>query len=125
MKKTAKEILSDISGYSVDELKDRCSEPLIQPYDAELVAVSFAAQEVEEATKWVSVEERLPEMIEKLNYTRNVHAWCDNKLMIMCLCKIKSKYLWANCYNDPDGDGELDDKYEVTHWQPLPTPPKP
>ena len=79
MKKlTAKEDLSDISGYSVEELRDRCIEVLIQPYDAELTAVKFAAQEVAEATKYLYTDKDVRLIL--LNYNLDCISAGENLL---------------------------------------------
>ena len=62
--------------------------------------------------EWIPVEERLPE--EKVNciiYYR--HAYCDN-----------DDY-WAigMCFYDGE-KFQLNPAYKVTHWMPLPNPPK-
>ena len=102
MKKlTAKEVLSDISGYSVEELKDRCTEVLIQPYDAELTAVKFAAQEVAEATKQNEVSRK-------------------NELF--------AAYLTGQCDHRDRSFGYAGRTFESWYndnIQPLPQPPKP
>jgi len=70
---------------------------------------------------WISVKKRLPELIEGKDYSENVFAWCNNQLMVMTLSYLpddngKWFFLWANCYGNIDGDSEVDDDYEVTHW---------
>ena len=65
-----------------------------------------------EKTKWISVEERLPE--EKVNcIVHYKHAYCDNDdYWAIGIC----------CY-----DGEkflLDPAYKVTHWMQMPEPPE-
>jgi len=76
---------------------------------------------------WVSVEDRLPEIIEGKDYSENVFAWCNGKKMIMCRTWVdgepESGYVWANCYDDINGEGIWDENYSPTHWQPLPSPP--
>jgi hypothetical protein len=32
---------------------------------------------------------------------------------------------WANTYGSVCGDGELDDEYAITHWQPIQIPEPP
>ena len=62
--------------------------------------------------EWISVNDRLPE--EKVNcIVHYKHAYCDN-----------DDY-WAIGICFYDGEKfQLDPAYKVTHWMPLPTPPK-
>jgi len=79
--------------------------------------------------EWVSLNRTSPNLIEGKNYSENVLAWCNNELKVMCYCYIDSEddeergYVWADCNYDINGDAEFDDDYDVTHWQPLPSPP--
>ena len=62
--------------------------------------------------EWISVEDRLPE--EKVNcIVHYKHAYCDN-----------DDY-WAIGICFYDGEKfQMDWSYKVTHWMPLPKPPK-
>ena len=62
--------------------------------------------------EWISVDERLPE--EKVNcIVYYKHAYCDN-----------DDY-WAIGICFYDGEKfQMDWSYKVTHWMPLPKPPK-
>ena len=62
--------------------------------------------------EWISVDERLPE--EKMNcIVHYKHAYCDN-----------DDY-WAIGICFYDGEKfQMDWSYKVTHWMPLPKPPK-
>ena len=62
--------------------------------------------------RWILVEERLPE--EKVNcIVYYKHAYCDN-----------DDY-WAIGICFYDGEKfQMDCSYKVTHWMPLPEPPK-
>ena len=62
--------------------------------------------------EWISVNERLPE--EKVNcIVHYKHAYCDN-----------DDY-WAIGICFYDGEKfQMDWSYKVTHWMPLPKPPK-
>ena len=62
--------------------------------------------------EWISVDDRLPE--EKVNCIVNYkHAYCEN-----------DDY-WAIGICFYDGEKfQLNPAYKVTHWMPLPTPPK-
>ena len=71
-----------------------------------LIANGITVQE------WVSVKERLPQ--EKVNcIVHYKHAYCDN-----------DDY-WAigMCFYDGE-KFQLNPAYKVTHWMPLPVPPK-
>ena len=79
--------------------------------------------------KWISVGEKLPEIRDD-NWSDNVIAWCNNRLHVMAYGYIDEGdegrgYVWANCYNDIDGDPLWDDNYKPTHWMPLPVAPQP
>ena len=65
-----------------------------------------------EKTKWISVDDRLPE--EKVNcIVHYKHAYCDND------------GYWAIGICFYDGEKfQLNLAYKVTHWMPLPEPPK-
>ena len=62
--------------------------------------------------EWISVKDRLPE--ETINcIVHYQHAYCDN-----------DDY-WAIGFCCYDGEKfQLDPAYKVTHWMPLPQPPK-
>ena len=62
--------------------------------------------------EWISVDDRLPE--EKVNcIVHYKHAYCDN-----------DDY-WAIGICFYDGEKfQMDWSYKVTHWMPLPKPPK-
>lgn len=76
---------------------------------------------------WISVKDRLPD--------ENVPVWCCSDSLhpfIGGYVYVDNEgYAWTNCYRSfyfHDGkwkadDFEWDDQYDVTHWQPLPTPP--
>ena len=62
--------------------------------------------------EWISVDDRLPE--EKVNcIVHYKHAYCDND------------GYWAIGFCFYDGEKfQLDQAYKVTHWMPMPQPPK-
>ena len=82
-------------------------------------------------SKWISVEDGTPEMLEGENYSKNVFAICKelHGLQVFCYCYNPSEtdnergFFWANCYQNIDGECEFDDNYTITHWQPLPEKP--
>ena len=78
---------------------------------------------------WINVVDALPEINEEMDSSDNVLAICDGKLCVMAYSYIddgedNSGYEWCNCYGDIYGDTYFDDDYKVTHWMPLPKPPK-
>ena len=79
--------------------------------EVSLDALSMAISALEK-TKWISVNERLPE--EKVNcIVHYKHAYCDN-----------DDY-WAIGICFYDGEKfQMGLSYKVTHWQYLPQPPK-
>ena len=77
---------------------------------------------------WISVEDRLPEMITGKEYSENVIVWLNEERKIMNYALLPDDnnnlcYAWCMVYDGLDGDAEFDDNYYPTHWQPL--PPKP
>ena len=79
---------------------------------------------------WIDVKTQLPEVVKNKASSKNVLAWCNGQLMIMCYAWVDEDdqrgYAWMNCYGDLTGDyAEFDDDYQPTHWMPLPEKPKP
>lgn len=88
--------------------------------------------------EWISVKDRLPKYLEGKEYSANVLGLCKGYkdiyyISIFNVCIVDytedgHQYAWARlsqCFGDlRDADCEWDDDYEVTHWQPLPEPPK-
>ena len=60
-------------------------------------------------TKWISVKERLPEV------EANVLAYIGYGCIVVC---------WLTYDGYWQGPARIFDKDEVTHWMPLPEPPK-
>ena len=98
------------------DVKEKLVELLIStigltPTDAEIYANDFIAHGVT-VQEWISVDDRLPE--EKVNcIVHYKHAYCDN-----------DDY-WAIGICFYDGEKfKFDPAYKVTHWMPIPEPPK-
>ena len=80
---------------------------LTAPHTVEdLIAHGVTVQE------WISVDDRLPE--EKVNCIVHYrHAYCDND----------DYFAIGVCFYDGE-KFQLNPAYKVTHWMPLPQPPK-
>lgn len=65
----------------------------------------------EETEGWISVDDRMPEVGQFYNYSDNVLVW-DGQF-------IRNSCWW------PSLKGWNDDEDNITHWQPLPQPPRP
>lgn len=86
---------------------------------------------------WISVKDSLPDYIEGKDYSENVlgmYQVGENSCMgifnifIVGHTANGHTFAWARldrCWGDlRDSDLEYDDDYKVTHWMPLPAPPK-
>lgn len=110
----------------VDNLANRINQP--HYLEIELRKVFFAGVKFcQEKNNWISTKIALPELLPNENYSKNVLAFCNGQLMIMCYCYNPSEddsengFFWANCNGQIDGDAEFDDEYDVKFWQPLPS----
>ena len=66
--------------------------------------------------KWISVEERLPEL------ETEVLVWCGK---FVCMAHYGRADSYEPVFWDYDCEGCRDELYpKVTHWMPLPEPPK-
>ena len=84
-------------------------EKVVEPYD---FIADFLIHSGVTVQEWVSVKERLPQ--EKVNcIVHYKHAYCDND------------GYWAIgiCFNDGE-KFQINPAYKVTHWMPMPEPPK-
>ncbi len=77
---------------------------------------------------WIDVRDRLPDLSEVNSFSDNVLTWCKGELHLMCFGLIKGEdggWVWCKIYDcaNMNGDGEFDDNYYPTHWQPLPQAP--
>lgn len=83
-------------------------------YQAEFDLIAYVERLEAKQPKWISVKERLPEK-RGIYLAHIVHHNCKND-SYWCVC--------VEYYNPEDGWTSLSDLYEVTHWMPLPEPPK-
>ena len=84
-----------------------------------------AAHQILEATKWISVKERLPELYQNvLVHYYNPHCVEPHNFAVAYRQNgldefIPGKYIWHVDSSPLELDGT-----DVTHWMPLPEPPK-
>ena len=105
-----REKLIEILKTKYDHFCDQCGINKDSKYTENLVSYLIANGVT--VQEWISVDERLPE--EKVNcIVHYKHAYCDN-----------DDY-WAIGICFYDGEKfQMDWSYKVTHWMPLPKPPK-
>lgn len=76
-------------------------------------------------SEWISIKDELPELLAGEDYSENVLASNGKKLYVMALFHDADGWSWGNCYGFINGNAQMDDDYSnITHWMPLPTPPK-
>ena len=99
------------NGVTVQENVEISDELLKQLKNAP-ITICKEEPSIELVQEWISVDDRLPE--EKVNcIVHYKHAYCDN-----------DDY-WAIGICFYDGEKfQLNSAYKVTHWMPLPEPPK-
>jgi hypothetical protein len=126
LEQIAKEYAKRMNGVNVNELFPNTDETIGEIGAKDFIeGYNYAKAE----SGWINAIDEQPELINNENYSPNVLAVCNGKLMIMCYCYNPSEddnergYFWANCYGNIDGEAEFDDDYEVTFWQYLPELP--
>jgi len=80
----------------------------------------YAIELIREKLRWRDAEKELPELLPDENFSKNVFAKIkgSEEVQIMCLyVDDLGNELWTNCYGDINGDGILDDDYEVVAWK--------
>ena len=102
----------------------------MRPIDADALKASFeedghlsgyieefigSAPTLDLAPKWISVKDRLPPYIGKKILVVNGHG---NIKMLAFWKKVGSNWTWLDC------DGHFNHTNDITHWMPLPEPPK-
>lgn len=115
------------------ELSDKCkvAASCLTYNDTEKEAVAKhllleASQELRRAqaqqSQWISVEERLPEMFQKV-----LGIYGGSLCAFMRIGGEDAEWCWAICSGDMYDECyyDADDDYHVTHWMPLPLPPAP
>jgi len=122
-KENQKELLSEMMREDeedgVYELTKDDLEELLNESEKEIN--SFQKDNQLRESERISVEEILPEL------DKQVWAWVEGYKKPQLFLRTyvdNGGWFWANCYNEIDGDGHIDDEYEVTHWQPF-IKPKP
>lgn len=101
--KKVKELARALCNFSANTICPDCADDcFFKEYARRAVAKGWCRQ-----SEWISVEERLPERTGKyLVFTYNGRLYIGDFIDHYC-----------------DGNPQFDD-YKVTHWMPLPEPPK-
>ena len=117
------EILGEFTLYP-SKMKNVWMPQVIEKLADHLIANGVTVQEQE----WISVDEKLPEVVSIHKRYRNT---VKKSIRVLCVCvqksgktMVKEGYCeWYNDYPEPRWQipGTID---EVTHWQHLPQPPK-
>lgn len=123
---------TDLTGACVEAQSDKVSEYIARKIQA--VDMAIAALKEQDVTdknvgnKWISVEARLPEII---TTTETGNITYKRSIRVLCACKQASgkrmvKEGFAEFLNDcPDPNWKIPGTIDcVTHWMPLPEPPK-
>ena len=100
-------------------------EKVVEPYD---FIADFLIHSGVTIQEWVSVEDKLPEVV---SIHKGYRGTVKKSIRVLCVCvqksgktMVKEGYCeWYNDYQEPRWQipGTID---EVTHWQYLPHPPK-
>lgn len=91
----------------------------------EKLLLDEAADKLENQSKWISVEDRLPEIDP---YGKGRYGG-TRSIRVLCVCKQRDgKTFVKEGYYEPCGDGSVYWRIpgsidSVTHWMPLPAPP--
>lgn len=103
---------------------DRLDYCAVQRLADHLIANGVVISNSEKTSKWIPVTERLPDL-------ELVEAKANDEDLFPCLCAIPHKRakggVWvAKMWYTGEGFIDSDSVYwsEVTHWMPLPEPPK-
>ena len=67
--------------------------------------------------RWISVKERLPDIPDGKDRVKCIVATQNGRVTSMWLVRVGRNVQWEDCYGSVK-------PWFVTHWQPLPEPPK-
>lgn len=73
-------------------------------------------------SEWISVEERLPEI--KRHHVSDVALVYCAKQRVTALSELEETFFGGFVFDVERFDEDEDEALEVTHWMPLPEPPK-
>lgn len=84
-------------------------------YKEQLKDLNANVKKLKTEREWISVNDRLPEKNgDYLCYLIHDNPKCDNRITTI---------IWVNMWSNVIGDNWVE-SYSVTHWMPLPEPPK-
>lgn len=103
-------------------------DPYISPYLLKAIDFAVASLRKQEERRWIPVAERLPEVVLTHRRRRSI---IKKSIRVLCVCvqnsgksMVKEGYCeWYNDYPEPRWKipGTIG---SVTHWMPIPQPPK-
>ncbi|MXN88547.1 DUF551 domain-containing protein [Pasteurella canis] len=70
---------------------------------------------------WISVKDKLPKKFDRVLVHHQDYKWGNNRICIAYCNNSEGTEWWADNYDGTGGEIIFND---VTHWQPLPPPPK-
>ena len=86
------------------------------------VMEEYAIELIREKLRWRDAEKELPDLLPNKNYSKNVfakvHGFEEIQVMSLYVDEEGNKF-WANCYDNINGSGILDDDYRVIKWKPI------
>lgn len=68
---------------------------------------------------WISVKDNLPQKDCVVIAVLQTLDWCKQNKKVICIC-----CYYSNNKTFIKHDGKYDDVVNITHWMPLPEPPK-
>ncbi|WP_419731340.1 DUF551 domain-containing protein [Pasteurella multocida] len=97
------------------------SEEEKEDYGSDLVLEKPELVEFPQDNGWISVKDKLPKKFDRVLVCQQDYKWEQNYIRIAYCNNSEGTEWWADNYDGTGGEIIFND---VTHWQPLPPPPK-